>query len=192
MPGGDPVSAACERPLELGTLVDTLFGEVVAPDEDRVEEHLLECDECSGRLRALVALGDGVRRLAREGAVPVVVTPSFLETAAHEGLRAREYRVAPGERVACTVTREDDLLVSRLRADFTGVSRVDVVTELVGRGEHRIEDVPVSPDALELIVAQAMPAMRALGRSVTRVRLLARDHEDERVLGEYTFDHTPT
>ncbi len=185
------MSAACERPLELGTLVDTLLGELAAPDEDRVEEHLLECDECSGRLRALVSLGEGVRRLAHEGAVQVVVTPSFLETAARGGLRTREYRVAPGERVACTVTRQDDLLVSRLQGDFRGVSRLDVVMEMEGN-EHRSEDVPVSPDALELIVAQAMPAMRALGPAIVRMRLLAREKQGERLLGEYTFDHTPT
>lgn len=192
MSGRDPVSAACDRPLELGALVDILFGEVAAPDEDRVEEHLLECDECSGRLRALVTLGEGVRRLAHEGAVQVVVTPSFLETAAREGLRMREYRVSPGERVACTVAPEDDLLVSHLQADFTGALRVDVVTEVVGRGEHRIEDVPVSPDAPELILAMAMPTMRALGPSLVRMRLLAHEAASERLLGEYTFAHTPT
>ncbi len=186
------MSAGCEQPLELGTLVDFWFKEGPAPDEERIEEHLFECDECSGRLRALVTLGKGVRRLAHEGAVQVVVTPSFLEKAAREGLRTREYRVAPGERVTCTVTPEDDLLVSRLQADFRGVSRLDVVSALEGRAEHRIEDIPVSPDALELILAQAMPNLRALGRSVTRVRLLAREEENERLLGEYTFAHTPT
>jgi hypothetical protein len=186
------VRTGCEQPLDLETLVDFWFREGPAPDEEGVEEHLLGCRECSDRLRALVTLGEGVRSLAREGAVQIVVTPSFLEYAAREGLRSREYRAAPGERVACTVTPEDDLLVSRLQADFTGVSRLDVVTEVVGRGEHRIEDVPVSPDASELILAQAMPAMRALGPAVVRLRLLAREEAAERLLGEYTFAHTPT
>jgi hypothetical protein len=186
------VSVDCERPLELATLVDYWFGEAAESDQERVEEHLLECDGCGGRLRALVTLGEGVRRLAHEGAVQVVVTPSFLETAAREGLRTQQYRVPPGGRVACTVTPEDDLLVERLQADFRGVSRLDVVSELEGQPERRIEDVPVSPDALELILAQAMPALRALGRSVMRVRLLAQEEEGERLLGEYTFAHTPT
>lgn len=186
------MSAGCERPLELVTLVDYWFGEAAPHDPERIEEHLLECETCSGRLRALVTLGEGVRRLAHEGAVQVFVTPSFLEKAAREGLRTREYRVAPGERVACTVTPEDDLLVGRLQADFKGVSRLDVVSVVEGQVEHRIEDVPVSPDAPELILAQAMAAMRALGPSVVRVRLLAREEENERLLGEYTFAHTPT
>lgn len=186
------MSTGCQRPLDLETLVDVWFKEGPARDEERVEEHLLGCDECSGRLRALATLGEGVRSLAREGAVQLVVTPSFLEHAAREGLRTREYRVASGERVDCTVTPEDDLLVSRLVADFTGVSSVDVVTEVVGRGEHRVEDVAVSPDASELILAQAMPAMRALGPSLVRMRLFAHEEAAERLLGEYTFAHTPT
>lgn len=186
------MSVRCGQPLDLATLVDFWFREGPASDEERVEEHLLECDECSGRLDAHVALGEGVRRLAREGAVQVVVTPSFLEKAAQDGLNTREYRVVPGERVACTVTPEDDMLVGRLQADFKAVSRLDVVLEVEGRGEHRIEDVAVSPDAMELNLALAMPAMRALGPAVVHVRLLARGEKEDRLLGEYTFAHTPT
>jgi hypothetical protein len=44
-------------------------------------QRLLECDACGSVLRSLMATGDGVRRLAREGAFGVVVSPSFLETA---------------------------------------------------------------------------------------------------------------
>ncbi len=186
------MSRDCARPLELATLVDYWFEDAAPPEQERVEEHLMECEGCSGRLGALVALGEGVRRAAHDGAVQVVVTPAFLETAAREGLRTREYRVPPGGRVACTVTPEDDLLVSRLQADLKGVSRLDVVSNCEGRPEERLEDVPVSPDARELIVAQGMPALRALGHSVIRVRLVAQEERGERLLGEYTFAHSPT
>ncbi len=185
------MSAGCQRPPDLATLVDYWFGDLAPPDQERLEEHLLECDECGGWLRALVTLGDGLRRLAHEGAVQVVVTPSFLERAAREGLQTRQYRAASGERVACTVTSEDDLLVSRLQADLGGVSRLDLVVEQDGQS-LRFEDVPFDPDAQEVILAQAMPAMRALGQAVLRVRLFACEAEAERILGEYTFAHTPT
>jgi hypothetical protein len=122
----------------------------------------------------------------------VVVTPAFLETAGREGLRTREYRVTPGGSVACTVTPEDDLLITRLMADLTGVSRVDLVTLWEGGPDQRLEDVPVRADAGELLVAQPMPAMRALGSTVLRMRLLAREGSGERLLGEYTFAHTQT
>lgn len=183
---------ACEEPVDLVRLIDYWFGELPASDADRLEEHLFECADCSDRVRALVALEDGVRRLARQGAVPLIVTPSFLETASREGLRTREYDVPPGGRVACTVTARDDLLIGRMHADFTGVSHLDVHLEVEGRPEVWIKDVPVSPDAKELIMAQAMPAARALGHAVFHYRLIAREGQGERVLGDYTFDHAPT
>jgi len=185
------MSAPCARPIGLAALLDYWLDRERPPD-DAVEEHLLACDSCSGRLRELVSLGDGVRRLAHEGAVAMVVTPSFLARAARDGLRTREYRVPPGGRVDCTVTREDDLLVSRLQGDFAGVTRLDVIAETGGGAEVRIEDVPIGPDATELIVAQAMPAMRRLGAGRQRYRLVALDPRGERLIGEYTFDHTPS
>lgn len=186
------MSPPCDGTLDLATLASYWLGELPASDSDQLEEHLFACEGCSRRLRALVSLGDGVRRLARRGAVQVVVTPSFLEAALRAGLRVREYTVPPGGRVACTVTAQDDLLVGRMRADFSGVSRLDVLVEMAGQAPGRIEDVPVRPEAGELILAQAMPAARALGRAVLRYRLVARGDGRERVLGEYTFDHTPT
>jgi hypothetical protein len=184
-------SGRCDRPIELSALADYWFDEEERPEDDLLEEHLLGCEPCSGRLRGLVALGDGVRQLAHEGRMAMVITPSFLDTAAREGLRAREYRVAAGGRVDCTVTAEDDLLIGRLEGDFRAVSRLDVVVEEEGRPDHRIADVPVSPEAGELIVAQAMPAARAWGAMRMRFRLVARDAEGERLVGEYTFDHAP-
>lgn len=186
------MSRTCERALDLPTLAGYWFGELPPPRAEEVEEHLFACDACGARLRALAALGDGVRRLAQEGAVQVVVTRSFLEAASGAGLRVREYAVPPGGRVACTVTAQDDLLVGRMSADFGGISRLDVLVEMGGAPGRRIEDVPVSPDAGELIVVQAMPAARALGRVVLRYRLVAREGPHERVLGDYTFDHSPT
>jgi hypothetical protein len=176
--------------LDLATLVDYWFGDLEGPDLDRVEEHVLECDACGSVLRSLVATGDGVRRLAREGAFGVVVSPSFLETASRQGLRVREYRVPAGGRVACTVTADDDLLVSHLEGDFRGVSRLDLVVQVEDGPEHRVLDLPASPSSPEVIVAQAMPALRAMPSSTMRMRLLARDGKGDRLVGEYTFAHT--
>ncbi len=185
------MSRDCARPLELAALVDYWFDEAAQPEQDRVEEHLMECEGCSRRLRALVALGDGVRRAARGGLVPVAISRAFLETAAREGLRTREYRAVPGGRVDCTVTADDDLLVSRLEADFRNVSRLDVLWRADEGPEVRQEDVPVGPDARELILSHPMPALRAFGSTVIRYRLVDRTEGGERVLGEYTFAHTP-
>jgi len=184
------MSGRCPEPLELAVVADYWFGELPEPDRDRVEEHLLDCAACSARLRDLVAMEDGVRRLAHQGAFHVVVSPSFLETASRRGLRVREYHVPPGGRVARTVTAEDDLMVARLQGDFSGVSRLDLVAQVEDQPEQRIEDLPVAPSSQEVILAQAMPAVRALGSCVTRLRLLARERDGDRLVGEYTFDHT--
>jgi hypothetical protein len=186
------VSARCPEPLDTRVLVDYWFGELPAPEQDRVEEHLLECPDCSRVSSELVAIGDGVRRLTHQGALHVVVGPSYLDAAWRRGLRVREYRVPPGGRVACTVTAEDDLLVTRLQGDFSGVTRLDLVAQTEGQPEQRVEDLPVNPSALELIVAQAMPALRAMGSNVTRLRLVATEPDGDRLLGEYTFAHTPS
>ena len=182
----------CDRPLDLPTLSSYWLAELPGPETERVEEHLFACDECGAQLRALLALAEGVRRLAHEGAIQMVVAPSFLETAARAGLRIREYAVPPGGSVECTVTPQDDLLIGRMGADFRGTSRVDVLVEVQGQPAGTIEDVPVSPDARELILAQSMPAARALGSVALRFRLVALEGPGERVLGEYTFNHTPT
>jgi hypothetical protein len=182
--------SSCSEPLDVATLVDYWFGDLDGPGLERVEEHLLGCDACGSVLRSLVATGDGVRRLAHAGAFTVVVSPSFLETASRQGLRVREYRVPAGGRVACTVTAEDDLLVSHLQGDFHGVSRLDLVVQVEDGPEHRVLDVPLSASSGEVIVAQAMPAARAMPSSTMRMRLLARQGEDDRLVGEYTFAHT--
>jgi len=186
------MSTPCDAPIPFGALVDYWLEDEGPPDADALEAHLLGCDRCTERLRGLVSLGDGVRRLARSGAVAVVVTPSFLAKATQEGLRTREYRVAPGGRVDCTVTPRDDLLVARLEGDFTGLTRLDVVAELQGRPTHRIEDVPFRPQATELVLAQAMPFVRALPHARLRYLLLSPERGGERLIGEYTFDHRPT
>jgi hypothetical protein len=190
------MSVPCERPLEWQVLVDYWFGDLEAQDpayaEEAVEEHLLACDECSGRLRDLASLGQEVRRMVREGGVEMVVTRSFLEWAAREGLRIREHRVGPGGRCNCTAAPEDDLLIGRLQCDLKGVSRLDLVWKMEGGVERRIEDVPISGDARELILCPAMSEMRRMGHATWCAQLLAQEAGGERLLGEYTFVHTPT
>ena len=185
------MSVRCAGPLDDGLLADYWLGDTPAAEQDRVEEHLLGCAECSGRLRALAAIGDGVRRLAHGGAFDVVVGPSFVEDAARRGLRIREYRVPAGGRVQCTVTPDDDLMISRLQGDFQGVTRLDLVARVEGFPDQRVEDIPVDPSAPEVVLSGAMPMLRALGQTVVRLRLLAPEPDGDRLVGEYTFAHTP-
>ena len=70
-------------------------------------------------------------------------------------MRIREYRLAPGERVACTIRADDDAVVSRMQVPLAGVKRVDALQSLdLGDGhvqQWRVEDVPFDPDADEML-----------------------------------------
>lgn len=169
------------------TLVDYWFGELDADPEAQFEEHLFGCAECTEKLAALAALGAAVRAAWREGAVRAVISPALLEAMRNEGLRLREYRMAPGGSVNCTIAQADDFVVSRLEAPLAGVRRVDVVTS-----HGRFEDVPFDAEAGEVLVCPAPAELKRRGAFTMRMRLVAVEEQGERLLGEYTFLHAPS
>ena len=168
------------------TLVDYWFGALPAEEEAAFEEHLFGCGECTAKLQALVALGAAVRATWRAGAVQAVITRGVLEAMKRERLRLREYRVVPGGSVDCTLTAEDDFVVSRLQAPLAGVQRVD----LIGL-DWRVEDVPFDPQAGEVLVVPAAAPLRKRPAHTDRFRLVAVEGGADRLLGDYTFVHTP-
>jgi hypothetical protein len=184
---------ACAEPLDSLVLVDYWLGDLAPGADERVEEHFLGCAACTERLSELVALAGGVRRQASLGVVRAVVTSAFLQRLVDDGLRVREYRLAPGGSVQCTVTASDDLLATRLAVDLRGAQPVDLVTcDADGREEQRWKDIPVSASAEEVVLLERIDRIRALPATVQRVKLVAPDAGGERLLGEYTFVHTPT
>jgi hypothetical protein len=56
---------------------------------------------------------------------------------------------------------------------------------------ERLRDVPFDAPAGEVVIAERMEVMRALPASTVRMRLLAMAPSGERLVGEYTFHHTP-
>lgn len=185
------MSAACAAPLTDEALLAWWAGELAAPEQDTLEEHLLSCDECARGGQTLAAIAGGVGELARNGALSIAVLPAVVERLRREGRRIREYRVPPGGGVQCTVGPDDDVVLARLGADLGGVSRVDLVIRVDDGPERRLSDLPFDPDEDELLFAPAAGALRALPAHVQRMRLLAVEPQGERVLGEYTFHHTP-
>jgi hypothetical protein len=185
------VSGACSRPAADEALLDWWAGELASPDRRRLEEHLLSCGACAERAQGMHAFADGVRRLVREGRVPVVVLPAVLERLRREGRKIREYRVAPGGGVQCTVGPEDDVVLTRLAAELGGVSRLDLVTRMDEGPEERLADLPFDPAAGEVMFAPPADVLRAQPAHVARMRLLAVEPQGERLLGEYRFDHRP-
>jgi len=144
----------------------------------------------------VAALAFGIHAAVRNGAVRAVITQPFLEHMKRQGMRVREYRLAPGERVACTIRADDDAVVGRMQVPLAGVKRVDALQSLdLGDGrvqQWRVEDVPFDPDAGEVLYLPSAAELKKLPAHMSRLQLVAVDEAGEQSLGEYTFAHTPS
>jgi hypothetical protein len=182
----------CTRPIDASVLADYWLGVLAGPDEEIVETHLLGCDPCGERLRDVMALAEGVRSIAREGSLRMVVSDAFLRRAGEEGVRIREYAVPAGGSVQCTVRAEDDLLIARLAADMSGAARVDLaLCDEHGVEQLRLQDIPVNPGSGGVTLQESITFAKASPTQTRMMRLLALDDAGhERPIGEYTFHHT--
>jgi hypothetical protein len=187
---GDTVS--CANPIGTEVLADYWLAALPGSEEEAVEEHLLACDRCGARLHEVIALAEGVRRLAREGCLRMVVSDAFLRRAAEEGLRVRQYAPPAGGGVECTVTAEDDILIGRLAANLSGAKRVDLcLCDEHGVEQRRLPDIPVHPGASSVIYHESITFAKAMPTSKMIARLVTFDEAGgEHLLGEYTFNHT--
>jgi hypothetical protein len=185
------MSPVCPAPLTDEALLAWWAGELAAPEQDFLEEHLLSCDECAHRGQGLAAVAEGVRGLVRTGELPAVVLPSVVERLRVEGRQIREYQVPAGGGVQCTVSPDDDVVLARLTASLEDVSRLDLVIRVGDGPEVRLSDVPFDPGDEELLFAPSADWLRSLPAHVQRLRLVAVEPSGEKTLGEYTFHHTP-
>jgi len=183
---------SCANPIDAAVLADYWLAALANPEEEAVEEHLLACDPCGARLREVIALAEGVRNLAREGCLRMVVSDAFLKRAAEEGLRVRQYAPPPGGGVQCTVTDEDDILIARLAADLSGAKRVDLcICDERGVEQLRLPDIPVHSGASSVVYQESITFAKAAPTSKIIARLVTFDEAGgELLLGEYTFNHT--
>ena len=158
--------ARCAAPIPEGTLLDYWARDLADGDEtDRVEEHLFACGDCSARLHHLAALGTGLATLVRQGRVSGIVSRAILNRLQRDGVHVRMFSLLPGETVPCAVFPGDDLVVTALRADFSGVDAVTL--SITGSGDSSIgqfDDVPVSGGEVLWVtpaaVVRQMPSMR--------------------------------
>jgi hypothetical protein len=183
---------SCLKPIDAAVLADYWLAALAQPEEEAAEEHLFTCDECGARLREVIALAEGVRKIAREGSLRMVVSDAFLKCAAEEGLHVRQYALPAGGGVQCTVTAEDDLLIARLAANLTGAKRVDLcICDERGVEQLRLADIPVHSGASNVVYQESIAFAKAMPTSKMIARLVTFDEAGgERLLGEYTFNHT--
>lgn len=184
----------CAQPIGWETLEAYWLGELPEVERDGVEAHYFGCAHCAARLERLAAYAKAIRAAVREGRIAFGLTPRFLERLKQEGLRIREYAMAPGGSVDCTITAEDDAVVTHFQAPLAGVKRVDALgtREVGGKIERwRVEDVAFDEAAGEVLLAPSAAELRKPPAFTERVHLIAVDEAGERSLGEYTFRHTP-
>lgn len=186
------ISNKCSNPIDAAVLSAYWIADLAEPEAETVEEHLFTCDQCGARLREVIALAEGVRDLAREGSLRMIVSDSFLKRLAREGLRIREYAPPAGGGVECTVTAEDNFLIARLAVNLTEANRVDLcICDEHGAEQLRLSDIPVQYGASEVVYQESITFAKAMPTSKIIARLVTFDDEaGERVLGEYTFNHT--
>jgi putative zinc finger protein len=184
----------CAYPLDAPVLADYWLGALSDAEQDKVEEHLFECDACGDHLREVIALGKGIRDVARQGDLLMVVPDEFLNHIREEGLRVREYAPPRGGSVQCTVSAEDDFLIGRLAADLGATGRLDLaLCDRDGKEQMRLEDIPFRPDSGSVAFQQPIGYAKAAPSETLIARLVAFDPEGaEQTVGEYTFIHTRT
>jgi len=184
----------CSRPIDPAVLADYWLADLPASEEAALEEHLMVCESCAHELDQIIALASGIRKLAREGALKMILTPEFLDGMAREGLRIREYAPSSGGSVQCTVTSQDDFLVSRLAADLRGIERLDLaLCDVTGAELQRFTDVPFQDSADASVLLNYPVRIAREEQAYTLImKLLAVTPAGERLIGEYTFNHTPS
>lgn len=184
--------SSCSNPIDAAVLADYWLAALAGSEEEAVEQHLLECARCGARLREVIALAEGIRKLAREGSLRMIVNDAFLKRATEEGLRVRQYAPPPGGGVQCTVTEEDDILIARLAANLSGAKRVDLCfCDERGVEQARLPDIPVNPAAGSVALQESITFAKAAPTHKMIARLVAIDEGGgERLLGEYSFNHT--
>ena len=185
-------SAACTTPASTQDLLAYWLGEIDEAAESRLDGHLFACAACSERLRTVVELGAAIRSELLHGDFGFMLPAAFIRRLKESGLRVREYNLEPDGSVNCTVTPEDDLVVAHMRAPLRDVRRLDVLIQDSVAGSMRVNDVAFDPAADGVTMVPSVAFLRTLKHERQRVRLVAVDGVEERVIADYTFNHYPS
>ena len=177
--------------LSIGELSDYWTTDVSPDDMERIEGHVFACNACTELLADVDRLRRSIGEMARTGGVQAFVTDSVLNQFARDGVRVRTYAMGAGGSVQCAVWDDDEVLVTRLRADFSGVTAVDAVMRLdTGEEWGRASDIPVPEGSRELIMALPAALVRCAPEVPLRLTLRSSGAlPGESPLAEYTFDH---
>ena len=180
----------CARGTAFADLVAYWAGDIDAGQTERIEAHIFDCAECAERLANVEAMSRGIAAAVRGAHFHGLITDSILNRLSREGMRIRTYTLEPGKTIPCAVWADDDLLVSRIRADFTGFDRVTLVQTLeTGVELSRASEIPVPPGPGEIINAVSAERVRQLPSTRLRMVLSGTSGGREQIIGEYGLEH---
>jgi plasmid stabilization system protein ParE len=177
-----------------GELADYWTSDIAPGDAEGIEAHIFDCERCARTLAESDRLRDGIAALARNGSIQAFVNDAVLNRLARDGVRIRSYALGPGETVRCAAWADDDVIVARLRADFTGVDSVDAEMRFdTGEEWAQATDVPVRMGETELVLALPAALVRSAPTGPMRLTLRrSAGASGERILAEYVFQHEGT
>jgi hypothetical protein len=177
--------------LSIGELSDYWTSDASPEDVEQIESHVFACAACTELLAEADRLRRSIGAVARTGGFQAFITDSLVNQLARDGVRVRSYVMDAGGSVQCAVWDDDEVLVTRLRADFSGVTAIDAELRLESGEEWgRASDVPVSEGSHEVIMA--LPAELVRRAPEVPIRLSLRSSgasPGDAPLAEYTFDH---
>ncbi len=180
----------CATPISLADAAAYWAGDLGPDDEGRLEAHAFTCADCARELAATGSLAGGVAAAVLEGRLQTVVTDDLLNQLAADGARIRMFTLDGPRVVPCAVWAGDDLVVSRIRADFDGVDAVTIVSRLSSGDEiGRLSDVPLRPGQREILNAFSAARLRSLPATRVVVSVMSHGGDRERTLAEYTLEH---
>jgi hypothetical protein len=178
------------HPISSADIFEYWAGELEPRDQERIEEHVFTCEACASALAEGEALAEAVRNLVRSGTFHSLVSDSVLNRLARDGARVRTFSVGPGDVVPCAVWSDDEIVVTRLRGDFSGVDTVSVVATLAtGEALSRSDGISIRPGQDELIEATSAEWLRTLPEVTVVFRVSTTRDGQEQLLGEYTLTH---
>ena len=91
--------------------------------------------------------------------------------------------------IPCAVWPEDDLIVTRLKGDFTGYEQLTVVLKATEGPElSRDEDIPLA-GAREIIMVASAAHLRKLPLMRLQIRVSGTRNGLEQTIGEYGLEH---
>lgn len=182
--------STCKAPIDFCALVEYWLGELDEAAEARIDEHLLGCEKCSENLAEFVALARGVRAAFTQGTVRAFITEAFVKRLAEQGVRLHEYRVPRNGSVNCTIAPEDEVLIARMEAPLAGVSRLDALSYHSTDAPEVFRDIPFDAASGEVVLTPKIAYIRTMTSHQHRVQLIAVDSTGDRIIGDYTFNHT--